>query len=137
MDAVEAVQMIAQRAMNAYGLSDLEIGTVTKVNPLQVKTQDVQDPIPAEALILTANVVEKKIPVLKHNHVIRDSYTGGGSSETALNSIACYENGKALPVENGYIILNRALRAGDQVIMMAVSRGQRHIILSRSYGGET
>ena len=90
-------------------------------------------PLQAPVLYLTVNVVEKKIPVLQHNHVIHDTYTGGGTSEDNLmqSDIICYENGTALPVQNGYIILNRALEVGDIVLLLRVQNGQKFVVLSR------
>lgn len=133
MELIDSILQVLQSSMDAAALSDLEIGTVKTVDPLSVVTQDVQDPIPAVALILTAAVVEKKIPILTHNHEIHDTFTGGGSSMDALTGIVCYENGKALPIKDGCIILNRALEAGDKVIMLRVLSGQKHIILSRAF----
>ena len=57
------------------------------------------------------------------------SVTSGG----ALSGVACVEHGKTLPVENGYIILNRALAVGDRVLLLRVLGGQRFLILSRIF----
>ena len=70
-------------------------------------------------------------------------------TETALNpdaytsdrrllkqEIVCCEDGKPLPVKDGYIILNRALEAGDKVLLLRVMRGQQFIILSRVFEKE-
>lgn len=67
-DLTAALQGLVQRTIRASSLTDLEIGTVTGISPLEVTVQDVRDPIPAAALRLTAAVVEKKIPVLTHSH---------------------------------------------------------------------
>lgn len=48
-------------------------------------------------------------------------------------NIVCYEHGKALPVRDGYIILNRGLAVGDRVLMLKVSSGQRYLVLSRIF----
>ena len=92
-------------------------------------------PLRESVLYLTSSVVEKKIPVLEHIHAItvHDSYTGGGTADcaSALSNIACYENGTALPVENGYIIINRALAMGDKVLLLRVQNGRKFIVLSR------
>ena len=68
---------------------------------------------------------------------VHDSYTGGGAADcaSALSNIACYENGIALPVEKGYIIINRALAAGDKVLLLRVQSGQKFIVLSRVFEG--
>ena len=44
-------------------------------------------------------------------------------STSALGNVACIENGVTLPVENGYIILNRALEVGDKVLLLRVQNG--------------
>ena len=155
--------------MGAYGLSDLAMGTVTKTGPLEVTVREAMAPLPQESLHLTAAVVEKKIPILAHEHVtagFRHSHTVSGlehahsdseggtgaaldgsyptgealapdayTSDQRLRSVVCYENGKPLPVENGYIILNRGLAVGDKVLLLRVMRGQRFIILSRIFEG--
>ena len=181
--------------MRAYGLSDLAVGTVSRVDPLEIIIRETMAPLPQEVLWLTANVVEKKIPVLAHEHVtagfrhnhtvsglghshavsglghshstdegstgdgLGGSYqTGDGlggsyptsdalipdayTSDRRLEGIVCYEDGKPLPVEDGYIILNRGLAVGDKVLMLKVMRGQQFIILSRifergSFNGDT
>lgn len=119
--------------------TDLKIGTVTAVNPLAITINTQMAPLRAGVLLLTEAVVEKKIPVVSHSHTIdvQDSYTGGGSAtcSTELSNIVCYENGAALPVENGYIILNRGLTVGDEVILLRVQNGQRFIVLSRVFKG--
>lgn len=89
---------------------------------------------------------------LGHSHTLNDNATSSDlagsypssealgqdafSSSGALEGIVCYENGKALPVEDGYIILNRGLAVGDRVLLLQVQHGQRFLVLSRVFGGE-
>ncbi|HIU43863.1 MAG TPA: DUF2577 family protein [Candidatus Ventrousia excrementavium] len=68
------------------------------------------------------------------------TYTTSGAlgdveMEGALSGVQCIENGQPLPVEDGYIILNRALAAGDKVLLLRVERGARYIVLSRMFEG--
>ena len=61
---------------------------------------------------------------------------GGGREGTqALGEVRCIENGAPLPVEKGYVILNRALAAGDKVLLLRVQGGQKFIVLSRIFEG--
>ena len=94
------------------------------------------------------------LPDLSHAHSGEEGETGpalDGSYETGeglqqdafdsdnrllKNEIICYEDGKPLPVKDGYIILNRALETGDKVLMLRVMRGQQFIILSRVFEKE-
>lgn len=167
MDLIDTLHGIVEQSMSAYGLSDLAIGTVTKADPLEVAIRESMAPLPQEVLHLTAAVVEKKIPILTHEHVTRGfrhrhTVSGLGHSHSApeggtgpalegeyptgdsllpdaytsdqrLQRIVCYEDGKPLPVEDGYIILNRALAPGDKVLLLRCMRGQQFIILSRIF----
>ena len=68
------------------------------------------------------------------------TYTTSGAlgdveMEGALGGVQCIENGQPLPVEDGYIILNRALEAGDIVLLLRVEHGARYVILSRMFKG--
>ena len=139
MELKDILQQMMQESMKSAQLADLQIGTVTAVNPLEITISASMAPLRASVLYLTSSVVEKKIPVLEHIHTItvHDSYTGGGTADcaSALSNIACYENGTALPIENGYIIINRALAAGDKVLLLRVQSGQKFIVLSRVFEG--
>ena len=139
MELKDILQQMMQESMKSAQLADLQTGTVTAVNPLEVTINTAMAPLRAGVLYLTASVVEKKIPIVQHSHTItvKDTYTGGGSAtcSTELSNIVCVENGTTLPVENGYIILNRALAVGDKVLLLRVQNGQKFIILSRVFEG--
>jgi len=137
-----------QSSMSNAGLSDLRLGEVASVKPLAIKILDsTMEPIPASALFLTANVVEKKLQINSHTHDINSlshSHTvTGGSTGTSLNSIystqqtdltvTCLENGVVLPTEPGAITINQGLSVGDKVIMLSVMSSQKYIVLSRLF----
>ncbi len=141
MELKDVLQGMMQQSIAGSQLTDLVIGTVTAASPLEISIDTNMAPLLASVLYLTASVVEKKIPLLQHDHTvaISDTYTGGGSAAcgAALSDIACSENGTVLPVEKGYIILNRPLVPGDEVLLLRVQGGQKYIVLSRifSIGG--
>lgn len=172
MDIIDILHQVVEDSMQGYGLSDMTIGTVTSEKPLEVKIRENMAVIPEAALVLTAAVIEKKIPILEHEHITKgfrhdhalpdlshshsadegetgSALDGSKQTETALNpdaytsdkrllksEIVCYERGKPLPVENGYIILNKKLEVDDKVLLMRVMRGQQFIILSRVFEKE-
>lgn len=172
MNLTDVMHQMVEQTMEGYGLSDMTVGTVTSAKPLAVKIREGMADIPQAALRLTAAVIEKKIPILEHEHItagfrhdhvlpdLSHSHSGGEGdtgpalegelrTETALDpdaytsdrrllkqEIVCYEDGKPLPVKDGYIILNRALEAGDKVLLLRVMRGQQFIILSRVFEKE-
>lgn len=186
MELIEVIQQVIEGTMDGYGLSDLAVGKVTGIDPLEVTIRESMAPLPQEVLWLTAAVIEKKIPVLGHEHItagfrhnhtvsgldhahevsglghthtveggstgealggsygtgetlggsyptgdalIQDAYT----SDKRLEDIVCYEDGKPIPVEDGFIILNRGLAVGDRVLLLRVMRGQQFVILSRIF----
>ena len=128
MNLLQVLQQVSAQQSNASQPTDFCTGTVTGVNPLEITQDTHQAPLRREILLLTECVVEKKIPILEHTHTIPEGTTG-----TALENIICTEHGSALPVEGGYIILNRALEVGDRVLMLSVSHGQKFIVLSRIF----
>lgn len=161
MELLEMLQLINKSSQNSAGPTDYVTGTVTQASPLEIKIDNVMQPLQAQSLILTEPVIEKKIPVLNHQHYISTlthehtcptgvtspGLTGQYITETSLVSegfnaalqgqnIVCYENGEELPIKDGYIILNRALEKGDKVVMLRVNAGQRFIVLSRVFEAE-
>lgn len=157
MSLSQALYQMMQDNQAAGHPTDLRVGTVTKESPLEITINTQSAPLKGPVLILTEPVVEKKIPVLEHRHHINTlghSHTcpDGGTSTDLTGSyptlhslrsqgadgdqnqnVVCYEHGKTLPVEDGYIILNRKLEVGDKVIMLRVENGQRFIVLSRVF----
>lgn len=157
MSLSQALYQMMQDNRAAGHPTDLRVGTVTKESPLEITINTQSAPLKGSVLILTEPVVEKKIPVLEHRHHINTlghSHTcPDGSTSTDLTGIyptlyslrsqgadgdqtqnvVCYEHGQPLPVEDGYIILNRKLEVGDKVIMLRVENGQRFIVLSRVF----
>ena len=148
MELKDVLQQMMQQSQAAMQPTDLCVGTVDAVHPLAITINTAMAPLRQEVLYLTESVVEKKIPILTHSHTIpagtlRHNHGGavgddlGASCATGemLQPVRCYENGKPLPVENGYIILNRALAVGDRVLLLKVQKAQKFIILSRVFEG--
>lgn len=159
MSLIGVLQEINQQNSAAGQPTDLVIGTVTSADPLEITINTAMAPLKAKVLYLTEPVVEKKIPVLEHNHYainlghthtcpdgttsealtgryLTESYSlvseGYDSTEQAQD-IVCWEHGKKLPIEDGFIILNRALEMGDKVLLLRVAGGQKFVVLSRLF----
>lgn len=157
MNLAETLYMMMQQNTAAGQPTDLKIGTVTSASPLEISINTAMAPLQESVLLLTESVVEKKIPVLSHSHYIPAgtlTHNHGGavgsdlseqyqSNDSLLSegydsalqgeNIVCYEHGTPLPIRDGYIILNRALEAGDKVLLLRVQSGQRFIVLSRVF----
>lgn len=158
MELKDVLQKMIQENVSAGQPTDRRIGTVTSEDPLEITVNQAAAPLRRRQLYLTESVVEKKIPVLSHSHYIPAgtlTHSHGGAVGTDLTgqyqtnasllsegfdsalqgeNIVCWEDGKALPVEDGYIILNRKLEKGDKVLLLRVANGQKFIVLSRLFG---
>lgn len=130
MSLSQALYQMMQDNQAAGHPTDLRVGTVTKESPLEITINTQSAPLKGPVLILTEPVIEKKIPVLEHLH---STPVGDTDNRLLESQIICQEHGKPLPVEDGYIILNRKLEVGDKVIMLRVENGQRFIVLSRVF----
>lgn len=158
MSLIAAIKYVSRQDQQAGQPTDYVRGTVTSEDPLKITIDDTMQELERQSLILTAPVVERKIPVLTHKHYISTlshthtcptgattpgltgQYLGeeslvseGANSTLQSENIICYENGEPLPIEDGYIILNRKLEKGDKVLMLSVSNGQLFIVLSREF----
>lgn len=128
MTLAEQLYGMMQRSQEASQPTDLTTGTVTSASPLEITLSTSMAPLRGSVLALTASVVERKLPALAHTHTV-----GGVESSSSLQNVACVENGQALPVENGYILLNRGLAVGDKVLLLRAQHGQKYLVLSRIF----
>ena len=129
MELIDILQQINQKSMGAAQLTDLTIGTVVKVDPLEISINPAMAPLNSSVIYLTAGVVEKKITNLSHAH----TYGNSNSTSEMLRNVVCLENGKPLPVSSDYIVLNRGLEINDKVLILKVQRGQKFVVLSRVF----
>ena len=154
MELKDVLYQMMQENMAAGQPTDLRVGTVTSEEPLEITINPAMAPLRRRQLYLTEPVVEKKIPVLTHKHYISTlthTHTApGGATGPALEGSylgedslvsegfnVCWENGKELPIEDGFIILNRKLETGDKVLLLRVQSGQKFIVLSRIFEEES
>lgn len=160
MDLKDVLYQMMQENTAAGQPTDLRVGTVTREEPLEITINPATSPLRRRQLCLTEPVIEKKIPVLAHRHRIQTlshthansagttttgldgSYLGNtlwflrGGRHPAGEDIVCWEDGKKLPVKDGFIILNRRLEEGDRVLLLRVQHGQKFIVLSRIFEEE-
>lgn len=130
MNLTQVIQGIVRETMKAYQPAEMQIGTVTAVDPLEITLDTTMQVLKQQVLYLSETVVEKKIPVLEHTH-----QTPEGTTQPALlqNEIICDEHGTGLGVKDNSIIFNNALSVGDKVILMRVQNGQKFVIVSRTF----
>lgn len=141
MELLDVLQQISQNNQAAMQPTELAVGTVTAVKPLEIVTDNQTAPLRQSVLYLTGAVVEKKVTSFAHSHSTTHNHTATGATiepagecSTELDGITCYENGKALP-NDGFITLNRGLEVGDRVLLLRVQRGQKYVVLSRVFEG--
>lgn len=108
---------------DAMVFSDVEIGEVVGVNPLQIKL-DPQITIQEDMIVLTKNTSEWTME-MSVDHVTENRSGGGGYAEFASHNHD-YVGRKKFLVHNQLVM-------GDKVILLRESGGQRFIALDRYY----
>lgn len=130
MELKDVIQQMIFETMKSYQPAEMQIGTVTKTNPLEITLDGTMQPLKSSVLYLTETVIEKSIPILEHTHS-----TPQGETDAALlqADITCDEHGSNLGTQGGRIIFNQALKVGDKVILQRSQNGQKFVIQSRVY----
>lgn len=120
IEAVEATKPVA-----------VLFGKVTSISPLQINVEQKMTLGKAQ-LILTRNVTEHTVEMTvnhyteaetKHTHEIKDTYTGGGTSEPTSH-LHAYKGRKTFTVHNGLVV-------GDEVVLIRQQDGQKFIVVDR------
>ena len=115
------LKQLVKETMDTFDLSDVISGTVTKINPLEVKI-DPKLTLEEDFLILTNNVKDYTVDI-----TVEDWQTEFyGSSEYRHNHAV--KGKKKITVHN-------ALKVGDEVIMLQQKGGQMYVILDKIKGG--
>ena len=138
MNLVQAIRRICQNYISTIGLTDTMVAKVVSVNPISIAINNSIDPITNQSIKLTQAVVEKTIDIVEHQHSYEDDNGEGVTTkrtETALQNVQVYENGKPLGrnKENTRLIINKGLEVGDEVLVLMSKQGKEFIILSRLY----
>lgn len=115
MELIDALHQVAQESIKASKPTDLVAGTVVSAAPLEISINPNMEPLKAQVLSLTANVVEKTV--------------------SNLPDSVCVENGETLPKSGSMVTINRKLAAGDKVLLLRVNSGGRYLVLSRVFEG--
>lgn len=146
---IEVIRNIIDEQMNAYGLTDLAIGTVVSISPLKIKLTD-RITLNENQILLTEFVLEKSLKLI-HKHGVEDvkisKYTHTHKVEGAtkkeqehlhgidLNTKPDTHSHKAeITIKDNLgakIIIQEGLKNGDKVIMMRTEQGQKYVVLSK------
>lgn len=146
---IEVIRNIIDEQMNAYGLTDLAIGTVVSISPLKIKLTD-RITLNENQILLTEFVLEKSLKLI-HKHDVEDvkisSYTHSHKVEGAtqkekehshkidLNTMTdTHSHDAEITIKDNLgakIIIQEGLKNGDKVIMMRTEQGQKYVVLSK------
>lgn len=119
MTLLDVLQQINKSSMDAAGLTDMTVGTVTAADPLEITLDISQAPLKEEIIILTDTVKGKVIDI------------AGSSYFTDRNGELCCIWGSSEDIPEGSAVVTLPLAVGDKVLLLAVQHGQRYIVLSR------
>lgn len=102
-DLIDVLNMISQNNQAAQKPADIAFGTVTSISPISIQVDGSMQSIPAAAIILTSAVVERIVDV----------------------------DGVSEDMPHLTVKVTEGLSAGDKVVMLRVSKGNRYIVLSK------
>lgn len=122
MSLVNLIKEVGVSAVNAGMPTSFIFGTVTKVDPIEITTEQ-KLKIPKEFIILSKNVTDYEIEISLD---IDTNLESGGSGYAEFSSHSHKIAGK-----KKIKVLN-ALKFGEKVIMARVQGGQDFIVLDRS-----
>lgn len=86
---VQSIQQIVENVLDNRGLTNMELGTVTSIDPLKITILTTMLPIPPQMLQLTEGVMRKVIYVRGHIHNINTlshTHTTSGLGHSHSNS---------------------------------------------------
>ena len=131
MELIDVLTQLIGDSVNSMQFAEMYIATVTAADPLEVQIDVNQATIKEALLYRTDAVIERKIPYPYHRHTV-----DGSTTSYALNGYAAVIDGEQQALEDNYIVLNKGLATGDKVLLLAVQKGQKFIILSHLYTKE-
>lgn len=102
-DLIDVLNMISQNNQAAQKPADIAFGTVTSISPISIQVEGSMQSIPAAAIVLTSAVVERIVDV----------------------------DGVSEDMPHLTVKVTEGLSAGDKVVMLRVSKGNRYIVLSK------
>lgn len=123
------IQIIKQAAIDAVDQSSpmtITYGTVTKINPLEIMT-DQKTPLFSEVLALTSNVINRKAKISFDNPAIKNIVKNYSIDDEAGGN---YKLSFQEKVKNEVTIYD-GLKVGEKVILLRVNGGQKYIVLDR------
>ena len=138
----QTINQVVKKYVDGLTLTDLVIGTIEDVNPIKLRIPEMRgEALTGNSVLLSSNVIEKTIDVIKHKHTYYDSDSYGSSqnreTEINLQNIQFYDNDKPLGYnkDGTKLIVNEGLKKGDTVLVLICGKGSRFVILSKLYVG--
>ena len=98
------IKEIVQDIIGAYNPSDIIIGTVVSLSPIQVEVDGDSEYIPSRSFIVPESMMEKTV-------------NATFSDETGTH--------------NGTLTIEPALHVGDMVIILKCQQGQKYLIMDK------
>lgn len=124
---IKQIRNIIDEQMQAYGLSELKIGTVISTSPLKIKISD-RITLSQEQLLLTEEVLEKKIKLIhKHNAQTGTFVVKQQTESDSLHLVKGNTENELHP----FCIIQEGLKVNDKVIIISAEKNQKFIVLSK------
>ena len=137
-DLLKLIKQTAVDAVNASKPANMIFGKVVSASPLKIQTEQ-KLTLGVAQLVLSRNVTDHTVsvsmdwttePAGSHSH----SYSGSdsrGDTHSSTTDPAGTHTHQVISGASKTMTIHNALKAGDEVIMMQVSGGQKYIVIDR------
>lgn len=128
MSVAEFTSVLNKAITAKVNTTTFVFGTVSSINPIKVKLEGL-DELPESLLIIGANCRERKAYFDKHTHTVLPLEAQEPTDGFAAHKHPILQH-TTQSTEN-YIIINRGLKVGDNVLMLRGDNGQKYYIMER------
>ncbi len=127
---LQAIKQAAIGAVEQSAPTAITYGVVINTQPLEINVEQ-RLIIPAEAILLTSNVIDKKTKISFDNPTIKNIVKDYNMADIAGQD---YKLTFQQKIENEVTIYN-GLKQGDKVLLLRIQGGQKYIVLDRLVSG--
>lgn len=134
---VDSIKMIAQGVMNHAQLTDITTGVVVKVNPLEIRIDQINT-LTAQYLELTNAVRDYEVDVTVSMQTVADKYLkaehthGNGNNGSPTSSTSDFDTTHHHDIKGRKkITVHNGLTVGESVLLLRKQGAQKYIVLDR------
>lgn len=133
----ELMKIVAAGVINSMQLPEVYLGTVVKVNPLEIMLTQ-QNRLPEKFLILTNAVKDHEVDITVSWATVEDNYLkpahthGNGNNGSPTASTSDFDTKHKHDIKGRKkITVHNGLTVGEKVLLLRVQGGQNYVVVDR------